>query len=44
MSWDDITVGGDLGQETGALPGGEVFHAGVFCVVHVVVDTANPIT
>lgn len=40
---DDATVSGDLGLETGALPGGEVVHAGVIAVVHVVVKTADPI-
>jgi len=39
----DATVGGDLGQETGALSRGEVGHAGVIGIVHVVVDTADPI-
>ena len=39
---DDATVGGDLGRETGALPRGEVVHAAVVAVVHVVVETVDP--
>ena len=39
---DDATVGGNLGLETRALSGGEVVHAAVVTVVHVVVETGEP--
>lgn len=39
----NTTVGGNLGLETGALPRSEVVHAAIVAVVHVVVETINPI-
>ena len=38
----EATVGGDLRLETGALSRGEVVHAGIVGVVHVVVETIDP--
>ena len=40
---DNATVGGNLGRETTALSGGEVVHAAVVAVVHVVVEIVDPI-
>ena len=40
---DDATVGGNLRFETGALSRGEVVHATVVAVVHVVVETDDRI-
>ena len=37
----EATVGGDLGLETSALSRGEVVHAGIVAVVHVVVETVR---
>ena len=39
----DATVGGNLGLETRALSGGEVVHAAVVTVVHVVVEAAEQV-
>ena len=40
---DDATVSGNLGLETSALSGGEVVHAAVVTIVHVVVETIDRI-
>ena len=40
---DDTTVGDNLGRETTALSGGKVVHTAVVTVVHVVVETVDPI-
>ena len=40
----EATVSGDLGLKTSALSRGEVVHAAVVTVVHVVMETVDPIT